>query len=182
MCWRCGKQRRATLNYSKGADWAGLTIYIYIFFWIIWVITLFAISVPKIIMNRCSECFISPIPVYLTITTLWANSSDHKLIGDAFLIFLRKQDLTLHANWRQFAWSVKSCLLGKIRKIFQYVVRWKFYPESSSLKQQALFCIWMHNILAPKETRNNWPETEQLLTQKLSERGFSSKHFSFLVT
>ena len=37
-----------------------------------------------------------------------------------FLIFLRKQDMTFHANcllWRQFAWTVKSCFLGKIRKI-----------------------------------------------------------------
>ena len=49
-----------------------------------------------------------------------------------FLIFPRKQDLTFHANCllrRQFAWNVKSCFLGKIRKIFQSVVCWKFYPE-----------------------------------------------------
>ena len=49
-----------------------------------------------------------------------------------FLIFPRKQDLTFHANCllrRQFAWNVKSCFLGKIRKIFQNVVCWKFYPE-----------------------------------------------------
>ena len=35
------------------------------------------------------------------------------------LIFPRKQDMTFHANclhWRQFAWNVKSCFLGKIRK------------------------------------------------------------------
>ena len=51
---------------------------------------------------------------------------------DIFLIFPRKQDLTFHANCllrRQFAWNVKSCFLGKIRKIFQNVVCWKFYPE-----------------------------------------------------
>ena len=49
-----------------------------------------------------------------------------------FLIFPRKQDLTFHANCllrRQFAWNVKSCFLGKIRKIFQNVVCWKFFPE-----------------------------------------------------
>ena len=37
-----------------------------------------------------------------------------------FLIFPRKQDLTLHENCllrRQFAWSVRSYFLGKIRKI-----------------------------------------------------------------
>ena len=40
-------------------------------------------------------------------------------IGDIFLIFSRKQDLTLHANclhWRWFAWTDKSCFLGKISK------------------------------------------------------------------
>ena len=53
-------------------------------------------------------------------------------IDDIFLIFSRKQDLTFHANCllrRQFAWIVKSCVLGKIRKIFQNVICWKFYPE-----------------------------------------------------
>ena len=53
-------------------------------------------------------------------------------IDDIFLIFPSKQDLTFHANcllWRQFAWNVKSYFLGKIRKIFQNVICWKFYPE-----------------------------------------------------
>ena len=37
-----------------------------------------------------------------------------------FLFFPEKKDLTFHANCllrRQFAWNVKSCFLGKIRKI-----------------------------------------------------------------
>ena len=59
------------------------------------------------------------------------------LIGDIFLIlFSRKQDLTFHANClhlRQFAWNAKSCFLGKIKKIFQYVISWKFYPECLAL-------------------------------------------------
>ena len=52
----------------------------------------------------------------------------------------RKQDFTFHANClqrRQFAWNVKICEVEvsvlifwkKIRKIFQNVVCWKFYPE-----------------------------------------------------
>ena len=51
-------------------------------------------------------------------------------IDDIFLIFLRKQDMTFHANCllrRQFAWNVISCFLRKIRKIFQNVVCWKFF-------------------------------------------------------
>ena len=64
--------------------------------------------------------------------------------GDIFLIFPRKQDLTLHANCllrRQFAWNVKSCFLGKIRKIFQNVVCWKFYPECYALTLSVLKTI-----------------------------------------
>ena len=37
-----------------------------------------------------------------------------------FLLFAKEQDLTFYAHrlqWRWFAWNVKSCLLGKIRKI-----------------------------------------------------------------
>ena len=45
---------------------------------------------------------------------------------------LRKQDLAFHANcrqWRQFAWNVKACFLGNIRKINQYAECWKYCPE-----------------------------------------------------
>ena len=50
----------------------------------------------------------SPLPLSALIqqTTYW----------NIFLILPRKQDLTFHANW-QFAWTVRSCFLGKIRKI-----------------------------------------------------------------
>ena len=60
---------------------------------------------------------------------------------DIFLIFPRKQDLTFQANCllrRQFAWNVKSCFLGKIRKIFQNVICWKFYPECEALNYIAI--------------------------------------------
>ena len=59
-----------------------------------------------------------------------ANSAVDKLMI-FFLIFPSKLDLTIHANCllrRQFAWSVKSYFLGKIRKIFQNIVCWNFYP------------------------------------------------------
>ena len=45
-------------------------------------------------------------------------------MDDIFLIFSRKQVLTFHAN----------CLHWKIRKIFQYVICWKVYPECKVLK------------------------------------------------
>ena len=59
---------------------------------------------------------------------VWSNglpfwvkvSADDKITEIFFLIFPRKQVLTFHANclqWRQFAWKVKSCFLGKRRKI-----------------------------------------------------------------
>ena len=49
--------------------------------------------------------------------------------------FPQKQDLIFHANCLQFAWNVKTCFLGKIRKIFQYIVCWKFYHECLALTQ-----------------------------------------------
>ena len=79
----------------------------------------------------CCSCSFSKKIYKLTFTTLWAFSADDKMML-FFLFFPRKQDLTFHANClrrRQFAWNVKSCFLGKIRKIFQNVVCWKFYPE-----------------------------------------------------
>ena len=66
----------------------------------------------------------------LTFTTLWANSSDKKLI-----FFPRKQHLTFHANClRQFAWNVKSCFLGKIRKNTSICRMLKFLPRVLSVK------------------------------------------------
>ena len=63
-------------------------------------------------------------------------------ISDIFFIFPRKQDLQFHTNclqWRKFAWNVKYCFLGKIRKIFQYVVYWKFLPRELSVKNLTCF-------------------------------------------
>ena len=67
----------------------------------------------------------------LTFTTLWVNSKDDKLII-FFLIFPRKQDLTfmqivsigdnLHEMSKPVFWEKKK------KKIFKFVVCWKFYP------------------------------------------------------
>ena len=67
----------------------------------------------------------------LILTNLLANSADDKLVI-FFLIFPRKQDLTFHA--KLIAWNAKSCFLGKIRKIIQYVVCWKFSLECSAIR------------------------------------------------
>ena len=67
----------------------------------------------------------------LTLSTLGKIFS-RRQIDDIFLIFPRKQDLTFQANCllrRQFAWNVKSCFLGKIRKT----------KETICLKCQILF-------------------------------------------
>ena len=56
----------------------------------------------------------------LTFTTLWANSADDKLaiFSYYFLILPREQNLAIHKNClRQIIF-----FLGKIRKMFQYVV------------------------------------------------------------
>ena len=55
---------------------------------------------------------------------------------DIFPIFPRKKDLTVHANCllrRQFALTVRSYFLGKIRKIFEHVICWNFYPACKVL-------------------------------------------------
>ena len=89
----------------------------------------------------------------LTFTTLWANSADDnwwyfsyfsqktgfdiscKLspmeticmkCQNCFLEKIRKQDCL---QWRQIAWNVKLVFWEKMRKIYQYVVWWKFNPE-----------------------------------------------------
>ena len=58
------------------------------------------------------------IHITLTLSTPGKNFS-RRHFEIFFLIFPRKQNLTFHANclqWRQFAWNVKFCYLGKIRK------------------------------------------------------------------
>ena len=53
-----------------------------------------------------------------------------------FSYFSRKQDLTFHANclqWRQFAWNVKTCFLGKI-KIFSKCHLLKVLPKVLNIK------------------------------------------------
>ena len=67
---------------------------------------------------QISSCL--KIYITLTLSTL-GNIYSRQQIRDIFLICPRKQDLTFHANcfqWGQFAWNVKFCFQGKIRKIF----------------------------------------------------------------
>ena len=67
--------------------------------------------------RRCNSGF----SFILTFTNLWANSADHKLMI-FFLLFPRKQVENLHEISKPDFW-------GKVRKIFPFVVYWKFYPE-----------------------------------------------------
>ena len=65
------------------------------------------------------------------------NIFSRRQTDNSFLIFPRKQILTLHANclqWRQFAWNVITRFLGKIRKIFLNVVCWILLPRVHSVK------------------------------------------------
>ena len=57
---------------------------------------------------------------------------------DILLIFSRKQAYKFHVNflsWRQFVWNVKTCFLGKIRKIFQASICWNIYPAYYQRRQ-----------------------------------------------
>ena len=98
-------------------------------------------------------------------------------IDDIFLIFTRKQGLTFHANCllrRQFAWNVKSCFLGKIRKIFQNVVCWKFYPECLAL----IYLAWQGLSLE----RSFSEKVLQCLSPDALQAGlWFSSHTSFII-
>ena len=67
-------------------------------------------------------------------------------IDDIFLIFPSKQDSTFYANCllrRQFAWNVKSCFLGKIRKNISKCRLLKILPRVLSVKGvSSLECIY----------------------------------------
>ena len=58
-----------------------------------------------------------------------------------FLFFLRKQDLTFHANclhWRQFAWNVKFLFFPMETMCMKYQI--PFSPMEICMKCQILFC------------------------------------------
>ena len=76
-----------------------------------------------------------------TFTSHWATSEDDNLM--IFSYFAQKTGFEIYANclrWRQFARNVKSCFLGKIRKIFQYVL--KTLHRMISVKWQQSYCFW----------------------------------------
>ena len=54
----------------------------------------------------------------LMFSTLWAISEDNILMIRLFFFSRKQFDI-----WRQFAWKVKFCFLGKNKKIFQTVCR-----------------------------------------------------------
>ena len=75
---------------------------------------------------------------------------------EIFSYFPRKQDLTYHANclqWRQFAWNVKSCFLGKIRNLSS-ICRLLNYPWEREMLNRLASCILLHIIV--KENLQFW--------------------------
>ena len=65
---------------------------------------------------------ISTFHMWLIITTFWANTTDDKLT--IFFLYFPENRI----------WHVKSCFLGKIRKILQYVICWYLSPACSELE------------------------------------------------
>ena len=67
----------------------------------------------------------------LTSTTLWADSADNKLMI-FFLIFPGNRIWQYNTNclhWRQFAWNVKPCFLGKMEKSISICHLLKILPR-----------------------------------------------------
>ena len=77
------------------------------------------VSCFHVILGLLGPCFPSTL---FSLENLWY-----------FFLFFQENNIWLfYANclhWRQFAWYFQSCFLEKIRKIFQYVVCWKFYSD-----------------------------------------------------
>ena len=77
---------------------------------------------------------------------------------DIFLIFPRKQDLTSHANCPHWKQSGISCLLGKIRKIFQNVICWNFIPQIykyNHFQMRTLTTQWVNGKQSQENNANS---------------------------
>ena len=66
---------------------------------------------------------------YLEVCNMWTGMSEQCRFRLECLIRVCFVSHLVSTLWRQFARSVKSCFLGKVRKIYQYVVCRSFYPE-----------------------------------------------------
>ena len=53
----------------------------------------------------------------------------NRQLFEIFFHFSQETGFDISCKLSPLAWNVKFCFLGKIRKIFQYVACWKFYPE-----------------------------------------------------
>ena len=105
----------------------------------------------------------------LTSSMLWEDSADDKLM--IFFLFFLENRIWHFMLWRQFAWSIKSHFLGKIRKIFQNVVCWNFYPACKVLG----VLIHLVNFLPFYKGGLLWPLVCFSACQASSKKG-SKKH------
>ena len=81
-----------------------------------------------------SSAFVVTCVSHDNLYTTLTNSANDKLTFYYFVY--QKQSLIFHANWllwRRFAWNVKTCFLGKVRKKCQYVFCWNFLPSILSV-------------------------------------------------
>ena len=82
---------------------------------------------------------------------------------------LRKQGLTFHANCllrRQFAWNVKACFWGKIRKNIPISRLLKFYPAWQVLRRRVMMIL---EPFSPVLHKKLW-----ILIWKASTRGLNT--------
>ena len=99
--------------------------------------------------------------IALTLTNLWQIQQTKNWWY--FSIIPIKHDLAFLANclhWRQFARNTKSCFVGKVRKIFQNVVCWIFYPACKVLTVSINLHysdVWYVTVAGKTMwTRHNW--------------------------
>ena len=75
-----------------------------------------------------------------------------------FLIFPRKQDLTVHVNclhWKQFAWNFKSCFLGKNKKNIINLPSAEFAREWLRLTS-CCSCPWIEYVCFTNCSQKLW--------------------------
>ena len=101
---------------------------------------------------------------------------------DILLIFSRKQVYKFHVNflsWRQFVWNVKTCFLGKIRKIFQASICWNIYPAYNQRRQtdkkirNQVYFIFLRIIMS---TRVSTPQSITLLLGSRAKSVLAKKY------
>ena len=97
--------------------------------------------------------------------------------------FSQEQDLTFHANclqWRQFWTTYQILFYGKIRKLFQYVVCWKFYIVSINELSKGHFVNYFSRFNIQYSDIFCWKNVSSFCNAKATHSDCFSKKFQHI--